>query len=57
MRVAVLPQFALVVRDDTWVAGVALALAALGTAATLQVAGRLADTVGRRPLVLVGPAS
>ncbi|CAN5708692.1 MFS transporter [soil metagenome] len=54
VRVAVLPQFALVVRDDTWVAGVVLALAALGTAATLQVAGRLADTLGRRPLVLVG---
>ncbi len=54
VRVAVVPQFALVVRDDTWVAGVALALAALGTAATLQVAGRLADTLGRRPLVIVG---
>ncbi len=54
VRVAVIPQFALVVRDDTWVAGAALALAALGTAATLQVAGRLADTVGRRPLVIVG---
>lgn len=54
VRVAVLPQFAIVVRDDTWVAGVALALAALGTAATLQVAGRVADSVGRRPLVLTG---
>ncbi|WP_280633669.1 MFS transporter [Nocardioides sp. 1609] len=54
VRVAVLPQFAVVVHDDTWVAGVALALAALGTALTLQVAGRVADSVGRRPLVLVG---
>lgn len=54
VRVAVLPQFAVAVHDDTWVAGVALALAALGTALTLQVAGRVADTVGRRPLVLVG---
>ncbi|WP_323794221.1 MFS transporter [Nocardioides sp.] len=54
VRVAVIPQFALVVRDETWVAGVALALAALGTAATLQVAGRLADTIGRRPLAIVG---
>ena len=54
VRVAVIPQFALVVRDDTWVAGVALALAALGTAAALQVAGRLADTLGRRPLAIVG---
>jgi MFS family permease len=56
VRVAVLPQFAVAVHDDTWVAGVALALAALGTAATLQVAGRVADSVGRRPLVLVGLA-
>ncbi len=54
VRVAVLPQFAVTVRDDTWVAGVALALAALGTALTLQVAGRVADTIGRRPLVLTG---
>ncbi len=54
VRVAVLPQFALVVRDETWVAGVSLALAALGTALTLQVAGRIADTAGRRPLVIVG---
>lgn len=54
VRVAVLPQFAVMVHDDTWVAGIALALAALGTAATLQVAGRIADSVGRRPLVLVG---
>ncbi len=54
VRVAVLPQFAVAVHDETWVAGVALATAALGTAATLQVAGRLADSVGRRPLVLVG---
>lgn len=54
VRVAVLPQFAVAVHDSTWVAGVALALAAAGTAAALQVAGRLADRVGRRPLVLVG---
>jgi MFS family permease len=54
VRVAVLPQFAVVVHDDTWVAGTALALAAAGTAATLQVSGRLADSVGRRPLVIAG---
>ena len=54
VRVAVLPQLAVSLHDDTWVAGVALALAALGTALTLQVAGRIADTVGRRPLVIVG---
>lgn len=54
VRVAVLPQLAVALHDDTWVAGVALALAALGTALTLQVAGRVADTVGRRPLVVGG---
>jgi MFS transporter, ACDE family, multidrug resistance protein len=54
VRVAVLPQFAVAVHDDTWVAGTALALAAAGTAATLQISGRLADSVGRRPLVVVG---
>lgn len=54
VRVAILPQFAVAVHDETWVAGVSLALAAAGTAATLQVAGRVADRTGRRPLVLVG---
>ncbi len=54
VRVAVLPQFAVAVHDETWVAGVALAVAAVGTAATLQVAGRMADRVGRRPLVITG---
>lgn len=54
VRVAVLPQFAVAVYDATWVAGVALALAAAGTAAALQVAGRVADQVGRKPLVLSG---
>ncbi len=54
VRVAVLPQFAVAVYDRTWVAGVALAVAAVGTAATLQVAGRMADSVGRRPLVITG---
>ncbi|WP_235737652.1 MFS transporter [Nocardioides alcanivorans] len=54
VRVAVLPQLAVAIHDDTWVAGVALACAAVGTAVTLQFSGRLADTVGRRPMVLVG---
>jgi len=54
VRVAVLPQFAVAVHDETWVAGVSLAVAAIGTALTLQVAGRLADRVGRRPLVVSG---
>ncbi|GAB2754691.1 MFS transporter [Nocardioides salsibiostraticola] len=54
VRVAVIPQFAITVYDRTWVAGLALAVAAVGTALSLQVAGRLADTVGRKPLVLAG---
>jgi MFS family permease len=54
VRVAVLPQFAIAVHQGPWVAGVALAVAAVGTAGALQVSGRLADQVGRRPLVLVG---
>ena len=54
VRVAVIPQFAITVYDRTWVAGLALAVAAVGTALSLQVAGRLADTVGRKPLVIVG---
>ncbi len=54
VRVAVLPQLAVAVHDDTWVAGAALAAASVGTAATLQFSGRWADAVGRRPLVLSG---
>lgn len=54
VRVAVVPQLAVALFDATWVAGVALALAAAGTAAALPVAGRFADARGRRPLVLVG---
>lgn len=54
VRVAVLPQLAVAVTGQTWVAGAALALAALGTALALQVSGRLADSLGRRPMVLAG---
>src|SRR3546814_18440378 len=54
VRVAVLPQLAVAIHDDTWVAGVALACAAVGTALTLQFSGRLADQAGRRPMVLAG---
>jgi MFS family permease len=54
VRVAILPQLAVALHDDTWVAGLVLALAAVGTAATLQVAGRLVDGLGRRPVVIAG---
>ena len=57
VRVAVVPQFAVAVHDDTWVAGVALAVAAAGTASSLQFSGRVADSVGRRPMVLAGLAT
>jgi len=53
-RVAVLPLFAVAVVDETWAAGVVLAAGALATALTLQVSGRGADRLGRRPLVLAG---
>lgn len=54
VRMAVLPLLAAAVLDQPWVAGVVLAVGAVGTAVTLQFSGRLADRVGRRPLVLVG---
>ncbi len=54
VRVAIVPQLAVAIYDTTWVAGVALACASVGTAATLQVSGRWADTYGRRRLVIVG---
>ena len=54
VRVAVLPQLAIAVKDEPWAAGVVLAVAAAATAATLQVAGRLTDTLGRKPLVIAG---
>ncbi|AXG13564.1 MFS transporter [Intrasporangium calvum] len=54
VRMAVLPLLATAVLDRPWVAGATLAIGAVGTAATLQFSGRLADRVGRRPLVIVG---
>ncbi|MDO5740608.1 MAG: MFS transporter [Ornithinimicrobium sp.] len=53
-RVAVLPLLAASILGSPWVAGAALAIGAVGTAATLQFSGRLADTIGRRPLILAG---
>ncbi|MGV3563146.1 MAG: MFS transporter [Nocardioides sp.] len=54
VRVAIVPQFAVAVHDETWVAGVALAVAAAGTAASLQFSGKVTDTVGRKPMVVLG---
>ena len=56
VRMAVLPLLAAAVRDEPWVAGVVLAVGAVGTAATLQVSGRMVDRLGRRPLVIGGLA-
>lgn len=54
IRIALLPLLAAAVLDTPWVAGAVLAVGAAGTAGALQAAGRLADRVGRRPLVFVG---
>ena len=54
VRTAVLPLLAAAVLDEPWVAGAVLAVGAVGTAGTLQISGRLADSIGRRPLVISG---
>lgn len=53
-RVSVLPLFAVAVVGATWAAGVVLAVGALATALTLQISGKMADTLGRRPPVMIG---
>lgn len=54
VRMAVIPLLAAAVLDRPWVAGATLTTAAAGTAITLQVTGRLADRIGRRPLIIAG---
>lgn len=54
VRMAVIPLLAAAVLDEPWVAGATLTTAALGTAITLQITGRLADRIGRRPLIIAG---
>lgn len=56
VRIAVLPLFAVAVVGETWAAGVALAVGAAATALTLQMSGRVTDTVGRRRPIIVGLA-
>lgn len=56
VRIALLPLLAAAVMDTAWVAGAVLAVGAAGTAGALQAAGRLADRIGRRPLVFAGIA-
>ncbi|HAM44483.1 MAG TPA: MFS transporter [Propionibacteriaceae bacterium] len=55
VRNAILPLFAVVVIGNApWVAGMALAVFALGNAVGLTVAGRNADRLGRRPFIIGG---
>ncbi|MDO4908238.1 MAG: MFS transporter [Corynebacterium sp.] len=56
VRVAILPLFAAHVfgNHGTALAGLALSAFALGNACSLQFSGRLADKIGRRPLIIAG---
>jgi len=55
VRVATLPLFAAAVfQHGGAIAGLAMAAFALGNAVTLQFSGRLADSLGRKPLVISG---
>ncbi|HEX2133031.1 MAG TPA: MFS transporter [Actinophytocola sp.] len=55
VRVSLVPLFVTeVLRRDDAFAGTALAVFAAGNVVMLLVAGRLADTVGRKPIVLAG---
>lgn len=57
VRIALLPLFAAaVLGQGPEVAGLALAVFAAGNAAALTVSGRLADTLGRKPMILSGLA-
>lgn len=57
-RVSVLPLFAAsVFANGSAAVGLALTAFALGTAVTLQFSGRLADAVGRKPLIIAGLAA
>ena len=58
VRVATLPLFAAAVFEHGGaIAGLAMAAFAFGNAICLQFSGRLADRVGRRPLILIGLAA
>ena len=55
VRNAILPLFATsVIGKQPWVAGMALAVFALGNAVGLTIAGRRADRVGRKPFIVGG---
>lgn len=55
MRVAIVPLFAAqAFTHGSQIAGVSLACFAVGTALVVLIAGRLADSIGRKPLIVVG---
>ncbi|GAA1340779.1 MFS transporter [Arthrobacter roseus] len=55
VRMALLPLFAVtVLGEGPEVAGIALAVFAIGTAAAMSFSGRLTDSLGRRPMVISG---
>ncbi len=55
IRMALVPLFATVVlHGGTAVAGISLAVFAIGTGAALTFSGKLADTWGRKPMVITG---
>ncbi len=55
VRNAILPLFAAaVIGKQPWVAGMALAVFAVGNAIGLTFSGRLSDRVGRRPFIIGG---
>jgi MFS family permease len=57
VRISLIPLFVVeVLRHDSGLAGISLAVFAAGNAAVLLLSGRLADVIGRKPLVLTGLA-
>ena len=57
VRISLIPLFVVeVLHRDSGLAGISLAVFAAGNAAVLLLSGRLADAIGRKPLVLTGLA-
>lgn len=55
VRVAMVPLFAsVVISPKPWIAGAVLAAFAVGNGAVLPFSARVADTVGRKPLIIGG---
>jgi len=55
VRISLIPLFVVeALERDAGLAGISLAVFAAGNAAVLMLSGKLADSIGRKPLVLVG---